>query len=431
MKAVATAPYVWARDKLNIAEHAVQRELIQLSDEVAARAGGCPDKDTRKKMLAFARSLLTRAALTKALAGIQAHPLTTARLEDFDRDPYALNTPRGIVNLRTGKLSPPDPAAMCAKATQVAPADGEPTRFIEVLSDAVEGDADVLDFMQRLFGYGLTGLNGEKLMFVVYGPPHTSKSVIFDVVARVMGDYHTTVPDGELFASKSDRHPTGLQFVTARLATSGEIRPRAAWRGELVKKITGGDQIALRGMRQDFATVAPTAKLILHGNTLPSTDGADPALVDRLVLIPFRHQIPAALRVRNLADQLVRDEGPQILAWMIQGAARYLSEGLTPLPPILEEERATFANAEDLLSRFVAERCELTETGETASRDLFEAWRQWCNANGYREQAQETVHRFGRMILERADELGIKRRQLSTGNRPIGYRGIALQSEWP
>ncbi len=416
----------WVRDRRNTAEHLVTEELARLSRELLERAETVPDKTTRTKQIAFARSLLSRGAVTKTIAGLKSEPAITAVPEDFDRDPHVLNTPSGIIDLRTGVKHDADPAKMCSRSTTVSPAVGEPEQFLEVLSHALGDDPALVDWMQRLFGYGLTGLNGEKLLFVVYGPPHTSKSLIFDVVSRVMGDYHSTIPDGELFAAKGDRHPTGLQFVSARLATSGEIRARASWRGELVKKITGGDRISLRGMRQDFTTVAPVSKIVLHGNSIPSTDGADPALVDRLVLIPFRNPVPEEARIRNLADRLLESEGARILGWMIEGAKRYYTEGLMPLPPALQDERLQFAADEDLLLAFFEERCEHDEDAEVTTQDLRQAWVQWCNQHGYRAQAGETEVTFGRLLRERAEDLGIRHVRTRGEGRKMGYRGVKL-----
>lgn len=417
----------WVRDRRNTAEHIVTEELARLSRELMERAAACPDKTARKQQTAFARSLLSRGAVTKTIAGLKSEPAITAVPENFDQDPHILNTPAGIVDLRSGVMHPPDPKKMCSRSTTVSPSPGVPTKFLEVLSHALGDDPALVGWMQRLFGYALTGLNGEKLLFVVYGPPHTSKSVIFDIVARILGDYHHTIPDGELFALKADnRHPTGLQFVTARLATSGEIRARATWRGEMVKKITGGDRISLRGMRQDFTTVAPTSKIILHGNAIPGTDGADPALVDRLVLIPFRNPVPEENRIRALAERLVEEEGGQILGWMIEGAQRYYREGLMPLPPVLQDERQQFAADEDLLAAFIEERCDRDADGEVTTQELRQAWVQWCNQHGYKAQASETDVSFGRLLRERADDLGIRHVRTRGKGRKPGYRGIKL-----
>ena len=47
-----------------------------------------------------------------------------ARTDQWDADPWALNTPGGIVDLRTGAVRPARPEDYCTKTTAVAP-DGQ------------------------------------------------------------------------------------------------------------------------------------------------------------------------------------------------------------------------------------------------------------------------------------------------------------------
>jgi phage/plasmid-associated DNA primase len=49
--------------------------------------------------------------------------------DDWDADPWALNTPDGIVDLRTGQMRPHDRAALCSKMTTVAPAEAHCPRW--------------------------------------------------------------------------------------------------------------------------------------------------------------------------------------------------------------------------------------------------------------------------------------------------------------
>lgn len=427
MSTTIPVAHKWARDRTNLSEHLIREELIRLSREILERADACPDENERKRLFKFARGLQDRRALTKALPGLQAHPALTLAEEQFDAAPTDLNSPAGIVDLRTGRTRRPDPAALCARATAVAPAPGEPTNWLRVVTEAVRGDLEVLGFLQVLFGYALTGLNVEKILPVVYGPPDTSKSLVERVTRTLAGDYHATIPHGELFETRSDRHPTGLKkFATSRYATSSEIPPRSRWRTDIVKAFTGGDRVPVRGMRQDWQDADPTCLMILFGNHLPSTDGADPALLRRIVPIPFRHQIPEAEQDEHLAEKLIRNEGPQILQWIIAGARRYFEEGLT-LPAAIQAERAEYAAGEDLLSAFIAECCIEEPEGEATTADLREGWRRWCHKHGHTEQAKASTIAFGRMLKPVAEAKGWGHSVNVGPDRTRGYVGVELR----
>lgn len=242
--------HVWSRDRLNRAEYRVQQELTRLSREVYARAAGNPDKGSRAKMEGFAASLLQRAAVTKALAGLQAHPLITLTVDDFDRDPFLLNTPAGTVDLRTGAIHEPDPAALMSRSTAAPPGDAEPARWLRFLRESTGGDDELQRYLQKLVGYSLTGSTQEQILCFIHGPPRTGKTVFLDVIGGLLGSYHVTAPSDTFTHTAGDRHPTDLAMLAgARLVTASETKAGRAWDAERVKRITGGDAVSARFMR--------------------------------------------------------------------------------------------------------------------------------------------------------------------------------------
>jgi putative DNA primase/helicase len=89
-----------------------------------------------------------------------------ASVDIWDSDLLALNTPGGIVDLRTGRLRPSDPLAYCTKSTAVAPAPPDtPTPIWDkFLADIFWYDPELIPFVHRVLGYGLTGLTIEHVM---------------------------------------------------------------------------------------------------------------------------------------------------------------------------------------------------------------------------------------------------------------------------
>ncbi len=116
-------------------------------------------------------------------------------IDQFDADPWLLGTPAGIVDLKTGRLMPADPAAMMTRITSIAPEAGEPVRWLKFLDEATGGDADVIAFLKRLCGYALTGITTEHLLVFVYGPGGNGKGVFIKLGGRVLGDYAQSAQD--------------------------------------------------------------------------------------------------------------------------------------------------------------------------------------------------------------------------------------------
>jgi len=88
------------------------RNLLKLvCQEVASECG-------QPKLKVAIASAKTVAAVERL---VQADRRLAATTEQWDLDPFALNTPAGILDLRSGQLSASDPLAYCTKMTGVAP----------------------------------------------------------------------------------------------------------------------------------------------------------------------------------------------------------------------------------------------------------------------------------------------------------------------
>ncbi|MDG9723634.1 DNA primase family protein [Streptomyces sp. DH41] len=311
--------------------------------------------------------------------------LNAARL---DCDPYALCTPDGIVDLRTGALRAPDPEAdLHSRCTSLAPRPMATPRWDGFLADTFGDDdagAETIGFLQLLLGYSVTGDVGAQVLPFLFGPGKNGKSVLLDVLLKLLGDYADAAPPGFLMARPYAGHPADLaELHGRRVIVCGEVRPGDKFDEARVKLLTGGDRIKARRMRQDFFSFAPTHKLWLLGNHRPEVDTGGFAFWRRMRLIPFERVVPDDRRIDNLADVLVGEEGPGILDWLIVGARRYLGgeKDLTG-PGRVRVATAAYAETEDHTGRFVSEACALDPALRAEQTRLHAAYRAWCRAEG-------------------------------------------------
>src|SRR5258708_5614935 len=126
----------------------------------------------------------------------------------LDTDAWALNTPTGIVDLRTGTVRPHNPAELHTKITAATPG-GDCPIWDRTLARVVP-DAEVRAYLQRLFGYGLTGSAREHVAPFFYGPGRNGKGTVAHAVRRALGDYGLEIGAEVLMESHNDRHPTEL-----------------------------------------------------------------------------------------------------------------------------------------------------------------------------------------------------------------------------
>jgi len=372
----------------------------------------------------LANALQSRQALVKAVPELQAHPRLTLTLDQFDADHWLLNTPGGIVDLRTGALSASDPSRLCSKETKVAPQDEEPVRWFAFLEEVTNGDDELRLFLQKQLGYALTGVTSEQTLSFIHGPPLTGKSVFIDAVGNVFGSYHENAPAETFASSKSDRHPTDLaKLAGARLVTAVETQEGRAWDTQRIKSITGGDTISARFMRQDFFDYVPTFKVIIVGNHEPEISSTDEAMMRRLHVVPFEHSPPT---VDRLLSEKLKEEWPQILSWMIKGCTLWLGEGLSP-PSAVLLRTARYRMEEDSVGLFLEECC-VTEIDATVTRlDLYNRWKTWCYQQG---EEPGTLKQLKRRFSGKESLHGFVDARLKDGNsKPWGYRGLRLKTE--
>ncbi len=319
----------------------------------------------------------------------------------FDQHPWQLNTPAGVVDLRTGDMAAPTPALFHSKQTAVAPAEMPTPLWDRFLQTTFQSNAGLERYVQRLAGLTFIGEVLEHILPFAHGPGGNGKGVFAEVLLAIAGDYGTTAPQGFLVAGR-DKHETELANLQGRrVVVASEINENTKFDEAKVKALTGGDTITARFMRQDFFTFVPSHTFWLLGNSQPKVETGGQSFWRRLRLIPFTHSVPEADVIENLQQRLVDEEGPGILRWIIEGAVEYAAGGL-PTPADVLAATDTYRAEEDHLGRFIEERCS-TGGGDTARVEMSElrrAYDAWC-----KDQHEDavTTTAFGRQLKQRFD----------------------------
>jgi putative DNA primase/helicase len=305
-----------------------------------------------------------------------------ATVDQFDADPWVLNTPSGIVDLRSGQVRPHDQLAYLTKITTVAPdRDGDITTWLSFLNRITDGNQELVDYLQRMVGYSLTGSTQEHALFFLYGTGANGKTTFLNAITGLIGDYHKSAPIETFTDSKNDRHPTELAMLRgARLVTAIETEEGRRWAESRIKQLTGGDRVSARFMRQDFFEFTPAFKLVVAGNNKPGLRSVDEAIRRRLNLIPFIVTIPPAERDQELGEKL-QAEAAGILAWMIQGCADWQTRGLAP-PQVVTDATAKYLEAEDAIAAWLDDKCQRDPQAFSNTTAMFTSWTEWANSNG-------------------------------------------------
>src|SRR5271165_3808694 len=124
------------------------------------------------------------------------------------------------------------------------------------------------------------------------------------------------------------------------------------------KPVFGDDPIAVENRRLVAAALSSgfTINLSADCNDVPHMGDADPALENRLHIIPAGKTIPPEKKDKDLLEKL-KAEHPAILRWMIEGCVLWLNEGLDRPRAVVAKSEQYF-KSENPIARWIEARTE-------------------------------------------------------------------------
>ncbi len=395
---------VWVEDEKRVAFSLVRQ---------VCRGAARECKPQTAKSIASAKTV----AAVERLA--QADPRLATTVDVWDANPWLLNTPDGVVDLRTGKLRPHSSGDFMTKITAIGPGDDCP-RFKQFMGEIMSGDEEMVAFVQRVLGHCLTGDISEEAIFFLYGTGQNGKGVLTSTVEWIMADYCKAAGDEVFTQTHNDRHSTEIaRLKGARMVLVAEVEEGKRWAEAKLKKMTGGDTLTARFMRQDDFEFKPQFKPLISANHKPQLRSVDVAMRRRMHLILFGVTIPPEKRDNELKTKL-KTEGPGILQWLIDGCLEYQRIGLAPPASVVEATDEYFRD-EDNVATWISEWCEVGATLFDRSAKLFASWKFFA------ESGRLPVGNNKRFKAE-MNRLGYHEKRGSIG---VVYQGLQVRHDAP
>jgi putative DNA primase/helicase len=401
----------WAQEKI----YAMHADAIYQTD----------DEAERRARIKHALASESRRAIAAMVALVRSQPGIPVRPDQLDADLWLLNVLNGTVELRQGgqlrehrredritKLVPVNyvPEAHC------------PT-WLAFLERVLDGNRDLIGFLQRFLGYSLTGRTDEQVIAIAHGAGANGKSTFLHAAKMILGDYGQSVPLDTFLVNKNidTARPDLARLRGSRLVAAVESDSGRRFAEGLVKMVTGQDTIVARRLYREHFEFAPTFKIVIATNHRPVIKGTDDAIWRRIRLVPFTVTIPPEERDRELPDKL-QAEREGILAWGVRGCLEWQRLGLG-IPDDVRAATEQYRDDMDLLGGFVADRCVVDASTYASAGALYEAYIAWAHHAGEKPTSRRT---FGMALAER----GFESDRTGKG-RERGYRGIALKETVP
>jgi len=392
-------------------------------------------KATTGALIGRAKALKKLQRVQAILTYAQAYLKITSR--EWNTNPWLLACLNGVLDLRTGELHPgkPEDHINTVIPTEWTGLDTSAPRWEQCLREIFEDKPEqereaLLAFLQRLFGYGITGSTVHHIFTLFFGTEgFNGKDTIFDTLKAVLGPL-VGVVSTDLFVSqdkfRSGGAPTPhlVDLQGKRIAWGSETKQGDKLNVAQIKLLTGGGDISARQLQGRQYSFTPTHKLFLMTNHKPHADARDKAFWSRACLIEFgirfveQPQAPNERKADSRLKEKLKQERSGILAWLVRGCLAWQQHGLA-IPPTVGMATEKYRDEEDKVLQFLSECCLVRPDAHVKAGALYEAYKTWCKDNQYGSGVNATL--FGNEISKRFEK--------KRANSGMIYQGIGLLTD--
>lgn len=366
----------WDSDQTLLVLDLARKQCKKSAKDVLARTEMGAKRDR------IAQNILTRKYMGNIESIARTDQRHAALPSQFDADPWILNTPDGIIDLRTGLDRPARKKDYASKITPVGP--GEASQlWLDFLDTSTRSDTELIAYLQRMAGYCLTGSIAEHAFFFIFGEGGSGKGTFANTLQWLLGTYSAVAQLETFTAQRFSRHMAEVAMLQgARIVTSQETEEGKRWAESRIKSLTGGDPITAEYKHKNPFTFQPSFKLLFTGNHKPPLRNVDEAMKRRLHMIPFDHKLKKREQDGELGEKLRSEEhGPGILAWAIEGCLEWQKTLLDPPERVLAST-ADYFEQEDILGTFLTECCDLDAGYLVITAGLYNCYKRWAHESG-------------------------------------------------
>lgn len=333
--------------------------------------------------------------------------------QEWDRDPWLLACFNAVIDLKDGttRQGRPEDYIKTAAPTEWRGLDAPCPRWEKFLSDIFAGDELLISFIQRLFGYGITGLTTHHIFVILWGRGRNGKGTLLEVLRRVLGDCAMKT-EAELLLQQKYARQAGspnsavLSLKGRRVVWASESGEEDSFNVGKLKELVGGDTLSARAVYGKHpVTFEPTHLLMLLTNSKPSVPSNDYAFWKRVVLIPFERSFVDQPQENNesKADpdliEKLKEEASGILGWLVRGCLAWQKEGLN-IPEEVIAAIESYRTHEDHFENFVLQCCSEGESLNVRAKEFYESYRQWALKRGAKARSNVL---FGKEMKKRFD----------------------------
>ena len=403
------------------------RRCMELANLLHLYALEIKDEHQRKSYMDYSKRWQTHGYRVNVLKDAQVHhPISFL---EFDTDPYIFNCSNGTLHLDTGKFTEHISSDLLTKKSSVA---YEPSahskRWNNFISEIMSNDQERALFLQKVFGYALSGDTHHECMSILYGATtRNGKGTLCESVLKVFGSYGCTSRP-ETIAQKNSTNSSQPSEDVARLAgirfvNIAEPGKSLVLNAALVKNMTGNDTINARFLHENSFDFAPQFKLYINTNYLPVVNDMTVFTSGRVIIIPFERHFDESEQDKGLKHEFMKPEVQSaILNWLLVGYKQLQLHGLK-MPQSVINATDQYEHDSNKTLLFIEDCLEEGTDYEERTSEVYNRYKSWCIENGQYAESMKNFKQSLSAVVE------VKRKRPKYGGEKttmvIGYRLIS------
>jgi len=294
--------------------------------------------------------------------------------EELKRDPMWLNLQNGMIHVITGERR--EHAPEFNSRIQLPVEFDEKAKCLlweDTLAGIFADDLSKIQTLQEFFGYCLyPDILFPAALFQV-GGGRNGKGTVEHVLCAMLGRDNVCH-----ISLKRMEDRFGAVEIRDKLLNASSETETSALEVTRFKQIAAGDTIQAEVKYEQDVTFQPVAKHMISMNNLPRIREKTDAFFRRIIILEYKQKFEGGDDDKRLKPKL-REELNGVFMWALKGLKAVVEKEEIYQPPSVEAAKERLKHRINPVLTFVEESCVLGEDCYVLPKDLYEAYKGWCD----------------------------------------------------
>ena len=252
--------------------------------------------------------------------------------------------------------------------------------------ERVQPESTAILSICEMMGLLMADTTRYEVFWQLYGSGSNGKTVLLDIIKAMVGAHNVSFVPLPALIENFGAWPV----AESKVNICGEL-PTDTGRGSLYaiegefKNCVSGGEIEYQKKNRDKYPAKCRARFLMATNSLPTFVDKSDGIWRRLRIIPFAEKIGDEEKDVNLADKIIQDEMPGVLAWALDGLANVIRQGGVSESDGGKRAKDEHRSGCDHERQFLDENYDRGGTDDRIkSQDIYNHYKEWMGANGYR-----------------------------------------------